>query len=393
MRYKVPILLLGLFLLSGCAFYFPYNGDEPPAGPPNEETYQADPGDYSYEMDVADFYDHLSPYGVWIALQPYGYVWQPRYVDYGWRPYSYGRWLWTDYGWTWFAQEEWGWATFHYGRWGWDDALGWFWVPGTVWAPAWVSWRWGDLYIGWAPLPPDVEFVGGVGIRTSFNFPDRYWNFVEGRYFQHDHLDRFILPYERNSGAVRHSIRRSELSLRDRQIFDDGLGADEVRRLTRSEVSRHELRDARSPKDSSVTGETVRIFRPALKANGAARPKSYVPKQDAERNIREIQSKDLERKAPAGEAEQRLRENQDRERRLLEQSQQEEKAALKRRVDEETEKASSAAERRKVAKEAEVMAGELRKAHEEEKAKVEERHQEEKKAVKGTIKKKEKKDG
>ena len=29
---------------------------------------------------------------------------------------------------------------------------GWCWVPGRVFAGAWVSWSWGSLYVGWAPL-------------------------------------------------------------------------------------------------------------------------------------------------------------------------------------------------------------------------------------------------
>lgn len=388
MRYKIPALLFGLVFLASCAFYFPYGGEDSVARPPDEEGYQSNSADYPYEMDFGDFYDYLAPYGVWVAFQPYGYVWLPRHVDFQWRPYSSGRWLSTDYGWTWIAEEEWGWIPFHYGRWGWDNTLGWFWVPGTVWAPAWVSWRWGDLYIGWAPLPPDVEFIAGVGIRSPYDFPDYYWNFVEGRYFQYDYLNRYVLPHERNSGILRHSVRKSDLALRDRQIFNDGLGVDEVRRLTRSDVSRHELEDARSLKDSIVSGETVRIFRPALKKNDAARPKSFLRKDDAERSLPEIRARDLERKDSSSPSEQRLKENQDRETRLLEQSQQEEKAALKRRVDDEKKRALTPTEKEKVAKEGEVRAGELRKAHDEEKAKVDERHQEEKKVVKGSIKKK-----
>jgi hypothetical protein len=32
------------------------------------------------------------------------------------------------------------------------------WVPGTVWAPSWVTWSYSDRYVGWAPLPPSVVF-------------------------------------------------------------------------------------------------------------------------------------------------------------------------------------------------------------------------------------------
>jgi hypothetical protein len=33
---------------------------------------------------------------------------------------------------------------------------GWVWIPGSRWAPAWVSWRESSDHVGWAPLPPEV---------------------------------------------------------------------------------------------------------------------------------------------------------------------------------------------------------------------------------------------
>jgi hypothetical protein len=386
MRNKILVLMFGLVFLVGCAVYFPYGGDEPPAGPPTEEVYRPGPGDYSYEMNMADFYEYLAPHGVWVSYRPYGYVWIPRHVGLRWRPYSSGRWLWTDYGWTWIAREEWGWIPFHYGRWGWDRALGWFWVPGTVWAPAWVSWRWGDLYMGWAPRPPGLEFAAGTGLRGPYDYPDHCWVFVEGRYFQHDDLDRYALPFERNASALRFTVHKSELALRDRQIFNDGVDVEEVRRLTRTAVSRHELEDARGPKDNTVSGSSVRIFRPAMKKNEEAKPKSYLGQDEAERDLPKIRERDLEKNGTSAE---RLREDQEREMRILERSQEEEKAALKSRVEEEEKKAPTPADKQKVENASEVKAGELRKAHDEEKVKVGERHQEEKKVVKGGIKKKE----
>src|SRR5262249_1127373 len=69
------------------------------------------------------------------------------------------------------------WATFHYGRWGYGLGVGWFWVPGFVWAPAWVSWRYSPGFVCWAPYAP-AGFVyarhwpGWVGVaRTPFPRP------------------------------------------------------------------------------------------------------------------------------------------------------------------------------------------------------------------------------
>jgi len=98
------------------------------------------------------FYDRLSPHGEWLWTTEYGWVWHPQGIWEGWRPYTYGQWVYTEHGWTWSSSFPWGWAAFHYGRWAHLDYIGWVWVPGTQWAPAWVMWRHSDIYIGWSPL-------------------------------------------------------------------------------------------------------------------------------------------------------------------------------------------------------------------------------------------------
>jgi hypothetical protein len=77
------------------------------------------------------FYRKLEPYGVWRETSSYGYVWQPREAErsHSWRPYSNGRWIYTDAGWTWISEEPFGWATYHYGRWTRLRNIGWIWVP------------------------------------------------------------------------------------------------------------------------------------------------------------------------------------------------------------------------------------------------------------------------
>jgi hypothetical protein len=114
-------------------------------------------------VDVGFFYDQLAPYGNWIERPNYGWVWTPRNVSASWRPYQAGHWVWSDEGWTWLTDEPYGWATYHYGRWYQDPELGWAWVPGSDWAPAWVSWQEGDGNVGWAPLPP------GANVNASYD--------------------------------------------------------------------------------------------------------------------------------------------------------------------------------------------------------------------------------
>ena len=42
--------------------------------------------------------------------------WVPAGVAVGWRPYWDGRWVLTEYGWTFVSDDPWGWATWHYGN-------------------------------------------------------------------------------------------------------------------------------------------------------------------------------------------------------------------------------------------------------------------------------------
>lgn len=101
----------------------------------------------------------LSWYGDWIDTPEYGRVWRPTHVGDEWQPYLYGRWVWTRAGWAWASEEPFGWAVYHYGRWAWSPGPGWMWVPGRVWAPAWVAWRWTDGYAAWCPLGPRSVIV------------------------------------------------------------------------------------------------------------------------------------------------------------------------------------------------------------------------------------------
>jgi hypothetical protein len=135
--------------------------DEAPPPPYDEGFDEAGP-------TMSDFHEGLDAYGQWVDSGEYGLVWQPS-VAYAWHPYWDGRWVYTHSGWTWVSAEPWGWATYHYGRWSYLGDRGWVWLPGRVWAPAWVAWRYGNGYAGWCPLGPH----GAV-----WDHP-RYWVFVE----------------------------------------------------------------------------------------------------------------------------------------------------------------------------------------------------------------------
>ncbi len=161
----------------------PIPGAQPaiPASPgvPNAPTVTVTPvmvggGAPVANPDVAYFQQELTPYGRWILLEDGQHYWQPTIVATtpSWRPYwDRGHWVWTDHGWYWSSDYPWGWAVFHYGRWHLHPHHGWLWYPDRVWGPAWVVWRSGGDYCGWAPLPPGSVYdtVGG-----HFSFHGRH---------------------------------------------------------------------------------------------------------------------------------------------------------------------------------------------------------------------------
>ena len=134
----------------------------------------------SLSISFGDFYSSLSPYGDWVYVDYGVYAWRPGRIAHGWMPYAYGRWVWSAYGWYWVSDEPWSWAVYHYGRWYDDDWYGWIWVPGYDWAPAWVEWRYGPDYVGWAPLGPYALFSVQRGIYYSqaYRAPYEHWTFV-----------------------------------------------------------------------------------------------------------------------------------------------------------------------------------------------------------------------
>jgi probable HAF family extracellular repeat protein len=163
-----------------------------------QEQHVSEPNEEDYDV----FYTRLSPEeGDWVEAGDYGYCFRPRVSD-DWQPYRDGHWVWTDRGWYWDSNEPFGWATYHYGRWVDFAGSGWCWVPGNQWAPAWVSWRESDEYVGWAPLPPEAD----VSVHQSVSsWSDAYYGigpaayaFIGYSHWREANYARFIERPERN---------------------------------------------------------------------------------------------------------------------------------------------------------------------------------------------------
>ena len=168
----------------------------------------------------------LDSYGSWIYVSSHGgWAWRP-YVSVGWRPYYHGSWVYGPSGClVWVSDESWGWVPYHYGRWAYDPGYGWFWMPGSGYAPAWVYWMYGSGYVGWAPAgwwdcyKPYYNWCyrpySRAGLDFGFGFFGRVrvhdvdlrpWTFIEPNGLTSRRVDRAALTMD----AVRTRLSRGD---------------------------------------------------------------------------------------------------------------------------------------------------------------------------------------
>lgn len=215
-------------------------------------------------VDFQVFYDELSPYGQWADFRSFGYVWFPD-AGPGFAPYSSeGRWLLSDYGWTWISYYDWGWAPFHYGRWDYDNFYGWFWVPDNVWGPSWVNWRRADGYYGWSPMGPGFN----TGFGSNYDNYNGYWVFVRDRYIGRYNLDRYYVDRDEYDWIYSNS------AMINNTYFDQNRNTTYVTGPTRADVQRDTGRKMRSyavqeydEPGQDVRNGSVRIYRPEVVSN------------------------------------------------------------------------------------------------------------------------------
>ena len=237
---------------------------------------------------TADFHAPLAAHGAWIEVGRYGPCWRPTGVAVEWRPYGYGHWLWTDCGWYWVSDEPWAWACYHYGSWVYESDYGWIWVPGVEWGPAWVTWRIGGGYCGWAPLPPR----GIVVVPRSFVFVE------VGRFHEPVRPSTLIV----NNTTIIH--KTTELGSPKREtrnlggagpqkvVINEGPGLNAIAKATGKKLQPISIREA--ARQTPVPAEATR------KMNESRKEQASAGGQDEKGSLKDRKTDRNEKPPPAG---------------------------------------------------------------------------------------------
>jgi hypothetical protein len=215
-------------------------------------------------VDYDVFYNELSPHGNWYHDPNYGYVWQPNERNF--QPYyTNGYWVMTEYGNTWVSNYSWGWAPFHYGRWTMGN-MGWVWIPGTQWGPAWVEWRHGGGYYGWAPMGPQIQINVNVG---GWNTPNNWFVFVPQRRVYNRNFYAYQRPYNHVTIYNRTTIINNYYNDRNnRPIYNYGPRREDIRQYTKRNVPVYQVTNAETRgATASPRNNNLSIYRPEVREN------------------------------------------------------------------------------------------------------------------------------
>lgn len=245
------------------------------------------------EVSISVFHDQLAPHGRWATASSYGSVWIPGGVAAGWQPYVDGEWVYSDYGWTWEADDPWGDVPYHYGTWAWVDPYGWAWIPGTVWAPAWVTWAYTDDYIGWAPVPPSFAVSARGYFGPAVVVSAARYVFVPAPKFIGVRVASVRLPAAQSAVIVSRATRTTRFEVQGGIVRAAGPPVKNVERaigrpLERVSVDRLHVRPTSLSAGGFSNVKSVRVVAPEkerahLAASGKDRGPSAAPEKERAR--------------------------------------------------------------------------------------------------------------
>ena len=165
------------------------------------------------------------------------------------------------------------------------------------------------------------------------------------------------------AGSSNDTSMHNNIFVRNDRIIYEGIGLDEVRRITGRSVPRYELQYAQQPGRTRVVGQEVQIFRPAIRRNEAAKPKVYLNRDEARQELATAKVFDPREQQTILTEVAAFQRRQIEEKRLLEISQaQDIKTMLQRRADEE-QRLRDASEKAKVEREFETKISDLKQNH------------------------------
>jgi len=136
--------------------------------------------------------------------------------------------------------------------------FGWIWVPHTQWAPAWVSWRQGAGYVGWAPLPPAAR-IGARGIVEVHEMA------IAPRAFVFVSEQRLLEPVRpttvivNNTTVINQTVNITKIQVVNKTVINEGPRPEIIERKSGRKVEAVAVRDLRRKEETEVAARRRNI--------------------------------------------------------------------------------------------------------------------------------------
>ncbi|HKC34992.1 MAG TPA: hypothetical protein VKB95_02985, partial [Chitinophagaceae bacterium] len=149
--------------------------------------------------------------------------------------------------------------------------------------PAWVVWRGGGDYYGWAPMDAGISINISFG---SYSPPYDYWCFVPRRYITSPAIYNYYVSPQQNTTIINNTTVINNYNTSGgptRNVFVNGPQRTEVEKYTNQSITPVKLSESSTPGRTRATGNEVAIYKPRVNAGdkNSARPAKAVPLEKA----------------------------------------------------------------------------------------------------------------
>jgi hypothetical protein len=339
------ICSLIMFTLSSCSKESDKTKNEQPAGDTSAATQFTETNEDLLTVDYEYFYKELSPHGEWIEVsakdldininsksssgiyienQEFIYavlgiktayaqtgeevfnlfVWRPSAelvsseiakgtMTHEYTPYNNGQWLNTDDGWYFKANNPPEDLTCHYGRWAQDPNLGWVWLPGKVWSPAWVEWRENPEYVAWAPVPPGTYIENNTVNVTTLN--ENRFTIVEKKHFIEPSVYKYRYQYVENKNKImiKEMTKTDGVTIKNRTVIDKGPDVASIEKASGKKVEKVKINKTKNKGEEGYKEGEISVFTPdfkttkEVKKEPVTKPEKLVSYKDAKKITKE----------------------------------------------------------------------------------------------------------
>ena len=180
-------------------------------------------------------------------------------------PYTNGQWINTDAGWYFKARTPVEETVSHYGRWVNTPAAGWLWVPGRVWAPAWVDWKQNDNYVSWAPLPPPANLVKGV--LSVPQIAENNYVTINRKYFLEPDVYKYnTIYYEKGIiNPISSMVRTDGIVVINNTIINKGPDVKIIQQVTGRTIEEVKIQRVGSISEVKYSDRVYSVYNPGFK--------------------------------------------------------------------------------------------------------------------------------